>query len=135
MEKKDSNIKKIRNLFGEVDRTHRQRPAQDLLRLIEEIGTCRDQLTRPLPATEAKLVERWRRRLEEQRHGTDPHAIGRPCDGCGTCLLGVRRLSRVKPATPSPERRRENVLTPAASVGAHIIGWADDWEVSGAPIP
>ncbi|MFB6757055.1 hypothetical protein ACFCY2_02150 [Streptomyces noursei] len=23
----------------------------------------------------------------------------------------------------------------AASVGAHIIGWADDWEVSGATDP
>lgn len=35
----------------------------------------------------------------------------------------------------SPERQRENVLTAAASVGAHIIGWADDWEVSGASDP
>lgn len=35
----------------------------------------------------------------------------------------------------SPERQRENVLTAAASVGAHIIGWADDWEVSGATDP
>ncbi|CAL9617434.1 recombinase family protein [Streptomyces sp. enrichment culture] len=24
------------------------------------------------------------------------------------------------------------MLTAAASVGAHVIGWADDWEVSGA---
>ncbi|MGA5295739.1 MFS transporter [Streptomyces koyangensis] len=38
-------------------------------------------------------------------------------------------------ATSSPERQRENVLTAAASVGAHIIGWADDWEVSGATDP
>jgi hypothetical protein len=44
-------------------------------------------------------------------------------------------LSRVKLATSSPERQRENVLTAAASVGAHIIGWADDWEVSGATDP
>ncbi len=51
------------------------------------------------------------------------------------CLLGERRLSRVKSATSSPERQRENVLTAAASVGAHIIGWADDWEVSGATDP
>ncbi|MGW9136042.1 hypothetical protein [Streptomyces sp. NPDC055681] len=57
----------------------------------------------------------------------------RPCDGRGTCLLGVRRLSRVKPATSSPERQREEV--PAASVDAHIIGWADDGEVSGATDP
>ncbi|MFI2508233.1 recombinase family protein [Streptomyces sp. NPDC018972] len=45
------------------------------------------------------------------------------------------RLSRVKPATSSSERQRENVLTAAVSVGAHIIGWADDWEVSGATDP
>lgn len=67
--------------------------------------------------------------------GTDLNAIERPYDGCGKCLLGVRRLSRVKLATSSPERQRENVLTAAASVGAHIIGWADDWEVSGATDP
>ncbi|MEV2213407.1 recombinase family protein [Streptomyces sp. NPDC050997] len=68
-------------------------------------------------------------------HGTDLNVIERPYDGCGKCLLGVRRLSRVKLATSSPERQRENVLTAAASVGAHIIGWADDWEVSGATDP
>lgn len=54
-----------------------------------------------------------------------------PYDGCGKCLLGVRRLSRMRLATSSPERQREDVLTAAASVGGHIIGWADDWEVSG----
>ncbi|MFD5342356.1 recombinase family protein [Streptomyces anulatus] len=68
-------------------------------------------------------------------HGTDPHASERPYDGCGKCLLGVRRLSRVKLATSSPERRRGNVLTAAATAGADIIGWADDWEVSGATDP
>ncbi|MFE6668034.1 recombinase family protein [Streptomyces sp. NPDC057697] len=67
--------------------------------------------------------------------GTDLNAIERPYDGCGKCLLGVRRLSRVKLATSSPERQRENVLFAAASVGAHIIRWADDWEVSGATDP
>ena len=67
--------------------------------------------------------------------GTDLSVIERPCDGHGKCLLGVRRLSRVKLATSSPERQRENVLTAAASVGAHIIGWADAWEVSGATDP
>lgn len=61
--------------------------------------------------------------------------IERPYDGCGTCLLGVRRLSRMKLATSSPERQREDVLTAAASVGGHIIGWADDWEVLGAHRP
>ncbi|MFF0557891.1 recombinase family protein [Streptomyces sp. NPDC004266] len=59
----------------------------------------------------------------------------RPYDGCGKCLLGVRRLSRVKAATTSPERQREDVLTAAAAVGGHIIDWADDWEVSGATDP
>ncbi|MFE7837519.1 recombinase family protein [Streptomyces sp. NPDC057474] len=61
--------------------------------------------------------------------------IERPYDGCGKCLLGVRRLSRMKLATSSPERQREDVLTAAGSVGGHIIGWADDWEVSGATDP
>ncbi|MGW0761422.1 integrase [Streptomyces sp. NPDC002814] len=68
-----------------------------------------------------------------------PHATWdeteQPYDGCGKRLLGVRRLSRVKAATTSPERQREDILTAAKAVGGHIIGWADDWEVSGATDP
>ncbi|MGW3690094.1 hypothetical protein [Streptomyces sp. NPDC005125] len=41
----------------------------------------------------------------------------------------------MKPATSSPERQRENVLAAPAFVDAHIIGRADDWEVSGATDP
>lgn len=41
--------------------------------------------------------------------------IERPYDGCGKYLLGVRRLSRVKAATTSPERQREDVPTAAAA--------------------
>ncbi|WP_425282225.1 recombinase family protein [Streptomyces platensis] len=41
----------------------------------------------------------------------------------------------MKLATSSPERQREDMLTAAASVGGHIIGWADDWGVSGATDP
>ncbi|WP_432071872.1 recombinase family protein [Streptomyces wuyuanensis] len=67
--------------------------------------------------------------------GTTMDEIERPYDGCGKCLLGVRRLSRVKAATTSPERQREDVLTAAAAIGGHIIDWADDWEVSGATDP
>ncbi|WP_323371398.1 recombinase family protein [Streptomyces katsurahamanus] len=61
--------------------------------------------------------------------------IERPYDGRGKCLLGVRRLSRMKLATTSPERQRADVLAAAASIGGHIVGWADDWEVSGATDP
>ncbi|WP_327723329.1 recombinase family protein [Streptomyces europaeiscabiei] len=39
----------------------------------------------------------------------------------------------MKLATSSPERQREDILT-AADAG-HIIGWADDSEVSGATDP
>jgi site-specific DNA recombinase len=56
-------------------------------------------------------------------------------DGCGKCLVGVRRLSRKKDATSSPEKQKGQVLKAAASVGGHIIAWADDWEVSGATDP
>ncbi|MFJ5234739.1 recombinase family protein [Kitasatospora sp. NPDC088391] len=58
-----------------------------------------------------------------------------PYDGCGRCLLGVRRLSRVQAATSSPARQRDLILDAAAREGGHIIGWADDWEVSGASDP
>ncbi len=67
--------------------------------------------------------------------GTTMDEIERPYDGCGKCLLGVRRLSRVKAATTSPERQREDVLTAVAVIGGHIIDWPDDWEVSGATDP
>lgn len=39
--------------------------------------------------------------------------VERPYDGCGKCLLGVRRLSRMKAATSSPERQRDDVLAAA----------------------
>lgn len=56
-------------------------------------------------------------------------------DGCGRCLVGVRRLSRKSDATSSPERQEQQVLDAAAGVGGHVIAWADDWEVSGATDP
>ncbi|MFF9560581.1 recombinase family protein [Streptomyces albus] len=59
----------------------------------------------------------------------------RPWGGCGKCLVGVRRLFRMEAATTSPERQRQDVLTAAVSIGGHIIGWADVWEVSGATDP
>ncbi len=58
-----------------------------------------------------------------------------PYDGCGRCLLGVRRLSRVQGATSSPARQRDLILDAAARESGHIIGWADDWEVSGDTDP
>lgn len=42
------------------------------------------------------------------------------------------RLSQMSAATSSPRRQRHNVPDIVASVGGHVIAWADDWEVSGA---
>ncbi|WP_194908687.1 recombinase family protein [Catenulispora rubra] len=56
-------------------------------------------------------------------------------DGCGKCLVGVRRLSRKVDATSSPERQRDQVLEAVTAVDGHVIAWADDWEVSGATNP
>ncbi|WUH93720.1 recombinase family protein [Streptomyces sp. NBC_00433] len=58
-----------------------------------------------------------------------------PYDGCGKCLVAVRRLSRKKDATSSPEKQAAHDLAAAAAVGGHVIAWADDWEVSGATDP
>ncbi|MGW3229430.1 recombinase family protein [Kitasatospora sp. NPDC001095] len=58
-----------------------------------------------------------------------------PYDGCGMCLVGIRRLSRVKRHTNSPEKQMRQVLKAVEPVGGHIIAWADDWEVSGATDP
>lgn len=56
-------------------------------------------------------------------------------DGCGLCFVGVRRLSRRTDKTNSPERQQGQILRAVTSVGGHVIGWADDWEVSGATNP
>lgn len=56
-------------------------------------------------------------------------------DGCGRCLVGVRRLSRKSDASSSPRRQAEQVLGAVVDAGGHIIAWADDWEVSGATDP
>lgn len=56
-------------------------------------------------------------------------------DGCGKCLVGVRRLSRRSETTNSPEKQAGLILKATEDVGGHIIAWADDWEVSGATDP
>jgi site-specific DNA recombinase len=56
-------------------------------------------------------------------------------DGCGRCLVGVRRLSRKTDKTSSPERQGDQILGATRDVDGHIIAWADDWEVSGATDP
>lgn len=56
-------------------------------------------------------------------------------DGCGRCLVGVRRLSRKTDRTSSPQRQAEQILAATADAGGHIVAWADDWEVSGATDP
>jgi site-specific DNA recombinase len=58
-----------------------------------------------------------------------------PFDGCGRCLVGVIRLSRMTDKTSSPQKQVNHILTAAAAVGAHIIDWAIDLEVSGATDP
>ena len=57
-------------------------------------------------------------------------------EGCGRCLVGVRRLSRKADKTSSPARQADQILQATADVGGHtIVAWADDWEVSGATDP
>jgi site-specific DNA recombinase len=56
-------------------------------------------------------------------------------DGCGKCLVGVIRLSRMTDKTSSPQKQAGHILTAAAAAAAHITGWAVDLEVSGATDP
>jgi DNA invertase Pin-like site-specific DNA recombinase len=56
-------------------------------------------------------------------------------DGCGRCLVALRRLSRKTDKTSSPQRQGDQDLQAAVDAGGHIIAWADDWEVSGATDP
>lgn len=74
-------------------------------------------------AADSPYAARSNRR--EEVRGTDLNAIERAYDGRGQCLRGVRRLSPMKAAPSSPECQREDALTAAASVGGHIIGWAE----------
>ena len=55
-------------------------------------------------------------------------------DGCGRCLVAVRRLSRKTDKTSSPQRQATRTCR-QRQAGGHIIAWADDWEVSGATDP
>jgi site-specific DNA recombinase len=48
-------------------------------------------------------------------------------DGCGRCLVGVRRLSRKTDKTSSPEKQGNQILSATGDIGGHIIAWADDW--------
>ncbi|MGW2583095.1 hypothetical protein ACWCYZ_17460 [Streptomyces virginiae] len=41
-------------------------------------------------------------------------------DGCGKCLVGVRRLSRLKDSTNSPEKQLDQVLSAVTAVGGHV---------------
>jgi hypothetical protein len=138
VEKKDPNLRKIRRLLGEVDRTHRQRPAQDLLRLIEEIGTYRDQLTRPLPATEAKLVERWRRRLEEQRSAehsaqaaaasSTPAGAGHTAEPLRDDRLPVERIEKLGATV-------RDILQELARADGAPLNWGDLRMKAGGQLP
>ena len=56
-------------------------------------------------------------------------------DGCGRCLVAVRRLSRSSDRSSSPVRQADQDVRAAADAGGHVIAWADDWEVSGATDP
>src|SRR5450756_2692120 len=66
---------------------------------------------------------------------TEMNAPVTPFDGCGRCLVGVIRLSRTTDKTSSPQKQVNHILTAAAAVGAHVIAWAVDLEVSGATDP
>jgi hypothetical protein len=50
-----------------------------------------------------------------------------PCDGCGRCLVGVIRLSRMTDKTSSPQKQVNHILAAAAAAGAHIIAGPLTW--------
>ncbi|MFC5959053.1 hypothetical protein ACFP51_32850 [Streptomyces pratens] len=65
-ENKDPRLRKICRLLGELSQTHRNRPTQDLVRLLEEIEKHCVQFAQPLPVAQAKQLRRWRRVLENR---------------------------------------------------------------------
>jgi site-specific DNA recombinase len=56
-------------------------------------------------------------------------------DGCGSCLVGMRRLSWKSDKTSSPQKQGNQILGATGDAGGHVIPWADAWEVSGATDP
>ncbi|MFC7909898.1 hypothetical protein [Streptomyces nigra] len=105
-EKKDPHLRQIRRTLGELERTNRHRPTKDLLQLLDEIGQHREQLTRPLPAPEAKRVEHWRSKLEERRSAETPREEPRlPADKIDKLAHTVREiLQELARADGSPLR-------------------------------
>ncbi|MFF3533700.1 hypothetical protein ACFYXP_07090 [Streptomyces sp. NPDC002466] len=139
VEKKDPNLRKIRRLLGEVDRTHRHRPTQELLRLLDEIGKHRDQLIRPLPAAETKLVERWRSRLENQRSAersaqaaaasrNTPARAGRTVEPPQDDRLPAERIDKLAPTV-------RDILQELARADGTPLNWGDLRLRAGGQLP
>ncbi|MGW5250444.1 hypothetical protein ACWEQN_43175 [Streptomyces sp. NPDC004129] len=139
VEKKDPNLRKIRRLLGELDRTHGHRPTQDLLRLLDEIGKHRDQLARPLPAAETKLVERWRGRLEKRR--SDEHSAQATAASRNTSAGTVRTAEPPQDDRLSAERLDKlaptvrGILEELARVEGTPLSWGDLRLRAGGQLP
>jgi hypothetical protein len=114
-------------------------PTSDVLpRLPSLVG----EIARPLPTIvvrDTSVTHPPPVASEFQRFGagtmTEMDSPVTPRDGCGRCLVGVIRLSRMTDKTSSPQKQVNHILAAAAAAGAHIIAWAIDLEVSGAMDP
>ncbi|GGZ88316.1 hypothetical protein ACFOOM_18720 [Streptomyces echinoruber] len=139
VKKKNPNLKKIRRLLGELSQTHRHRPTQDLLRLLDEIGKQCDQLAQPLPVAEAKQVRRWRRVLEPQRSAE--HAA-RPATAPRNTTAGAGRTAEPPQGDRLPAESIgklavtvRGILEELARAGSAPLSWRDLRRRAGGQLP
>ncbi|MFF2205244.1 hypothetical protein [Streptomyces sp. NPDC058145] len=137
--KTDPNLRKIRRLLGELGSTHRKRPTQDLLRLLDEIEKQRDQLAQPLPAAETKAVKRWRSRLEDRMSAersaqpataprNTPAGTGRTAEPPQDDRLSAERIDKLAPTV-------RGILEELARADGTPLSWGDLRLRAGGQLP
>ncbi|MET7972444.1 hypothetical protein ABZW44_05020 [Streptomyces mirabilis] len=139
VEKKDPNLRKIRRLLGELGASHRHRPTQDLLRLLDEIAKQCDQFAQPLPVAEAKQLRRWRRVLEDRRsaeRSAQPAAAprntslaaGRTAEPPQDDRLPAERIDKLAPTV-------RDILEELARADGTPLNWGDLRLRTGGQLP
>ncbi|WP_217129190.1 hypothetical protein [Streptomyces sp. AC558_RSS880] len=139
VETEDPHVRRIKRLLDELSRTHKDRPTQDLRRLVDEIGKECEQFARPLPVKEARLVRRWRRRLEERvsaERSSRPVAAPRntPAEAGGTAeasqdgRLSAERIDKLALTV-------RGILEELARADGTPLNWGDLRRRAGGQLP
>ncbi|WP_330460418.1 hypothetical protein OIB37_28210 [Streptomyces sp. NBC_00820] len=137
--KKDPHLRKIRRLLGEMSRPSRTLPAQELLRLLEEIKEHRGRLSQPLPDAEAKLVARWQHELAAQRSAelSAQAATSSPNAAPGADRTAESPMEDHLPAETIGKLAAtvKGILEELARAGSAPLNWRDIWLRANGQLP